>query len=172
MKNRIILFSALIVVLTWATQPPLSDTALTNDTQALEYCKTHNNTYIVVVWPRGFKALEFIITRLKGYASIKYAKTMMLNKKTMFLLFRALHKEMSYKTAKSFFKPYLTKHQQKPQLVAALLFQTDAPLEMILKWKYAIRALVGQSYYSFHINDYYCPETIEAAQAVFCDFNP
>lgn len=145
---------------------------LHNDIQALDYCMTHKNTYVVIVWPKGFDALEYIATQFNQYASVKYIKTMVFKKKSIFLLYRSLHRKMSYKSAKKYFKPYLPKHQRKPLPIAALVIETNAPLKTLLQWKREIRHHIGQRFYSIHINDYYSPETVEAAQAVFCDFNP
>lgn len=148
----------------------ISSTNIDNDSQAINYCKTHKNTYVVIIWPRGIEFLKYIVAHLHELSTVKYVKTMVFKRKSIFLLYCALHKEMSYKTAKKYFKPYLLDYQKKAEKLAALIIETDAPLESLLKWKREMRNHIGQKYYSLHINDYYWPETIEAAQAVFCDF--
>jgi hypothetical protein len=144
----------------------LSAIDIEKDSQALAYCKQNKNSYVVVVWPKGYTDLTYIIKKLNQYALVKYSKKFTCNKEDMFLLFRKLHREMSYKKAKKFFKPYM-KAVHAPYHLAALVLNTDAPIEQIVRWKYEIRDHIGAGFYSMHINDHYYPETIEAAQAVF-----
>lgn len=144
----------------------LLTTALLNDDQALAFCKQNQNTYIVIVWPKGYSHLEYIIERLNQHGSVKYVKQLALTKKQIFSLFCALHPEMSHGHAKKFFKPYIKMLSDEPFHVAALVLQIDASLEHIVSLKQEIRRHIGEMYYSFHINDYY-PETIEAANTLF-----
>lgn len=160
---------ACIVLITCCVKPnnkEVLQTTLNTDAQALSYCTQNSNTYIVVVWPKGYDHLEYIIKALNQYGSVKYIKQLMLTKKHMFLLFRALHTNMSYGNAKKFFKPYTKKLSHKIFPVAALVLQIDASLEHIVYLKQSIRKHIGEGYYSLHINDYYA-ETIEAAEALF-----
>lgn len=139
---------------------------LANDTQAVSYCFNTKNTYIALVWPRGFDQLDYVINTLNAHASVKYVKKCSLTKNRMFWLYRHLHK-MSYNTALKYFKPYITAKVTEPLQVAAIVFQTDEPLEKLLEWKKEMRAYIGQSYYSVHINDHYYPETMQAAYTIF-----
>lgn len=141
------------------------------DHEAFAYCQSHKYCYIVIVWPRGYSHLEYITEKLNEYAAVKYVKQMPLNADALFQLYRKLHTKMSYKSAKKYFKPYVSgvMKDYRPYNCAALVLYTDQPLEKIVAWKKEIRDHIGQSYYSIHINDYYYPGTIEAAQAVFKD---
>ncbi len=140
--------------------------ALLNDAQALAYCTQNPNTYIVIVWPKGYDHLPYIIESLNQHGSVKYVKHLVLTKKQIFSLFRTLHPEMSYGSAKKFFKPYINMLSYKHFAIAALVLQIDASLEQIVYLKHEIRRHIGEMYYSFHINDYYA-ETIEAAEELF-----
>ncbi len=172
MKRITIFLLACLMTLCINAQKPgktYFETDLANDAQALEFCESHNNSYVVIVWPRGYSCLDYIITKLNEHASVKYVKKMALKKPNIFLLYQKLHKSMSHKSAKKYFRPYISASSYKPLPMAALVLSTDAPLEMILALKKEIRDQIGESYYSIHINDRYSPETIEAAHAVFQD---
>ena len=142
-------------------------TCLANDAQAFAYCEQNKNTYVVIVWPKGYSHLSYITTTLNRYGSVKYVKNMILNKSQMFSLYRKLHTSMSYASAKKYFKPYTSAFHYEPLHVVALVFHTDAPLEKIISLKKKMRTHIGKSYYSLHINDYYDPGTLESARAVF-----
>jgi len=145
----------------------LPSTDLVNGAQALAYCQQTQDTYIVIVWPRGHHHLAYIIEKLNEHGSVKYVQNSVHNKKELFSLYRKLHKHMSYKSAKKYFKPYIRASSYKPLPIAALVFHTKDSLEKIIDWKKEIRDYIGESYYSIHINDHYDPGTIEAAHAVF-----
>ncbi len=144
---------------------PITD--LISDSQALAYCKHTENTYVVIVWPKGINHLGYIAEKLNDYASIKYIKKFVINKQHMFSLYRQLHKSMSYESSKKYFKPYIKASSHEPLHLAALLIETKAPIEEIWLWKKEMRDHIGEDWYSLHINDRYYPETIEAAHAVF-----
>lgn len=172
MKLHHYLVSLCVVVsglpaITHGTISPLK--GLISDTQALDYCKQTKNTYIVIVWPRGFDQLDYITKTLNSCESVvPYVKQFALTKKSMFWLYRKLH-TMSYQTAKKYFKPYASANLNEPLQLAALVLHTDKPLETILGWKKEIRNYIGASYYSIHINNVSGQETIDAARAVFKD---
>lgn len=149
-----------------------SATLVVNDAQALSYCKRTKSSYVVIVWPKGFSRIHYIIKTLNRYASVKYVKKFVCDDGQMFALYRALHKQMSYKSAKKYFKPYLKAYPHRPLGLAALILDTEAPLETIIRWKKEIRDHIGEGFYSIHINDHYDPETVEAAQAVFGGTHP
>jgi hypothetical protein len=147
--------------------PDLPVIDLAKDSQALAYCKRNKNTYVVIVWPKGYSHVGYIAEKLNQHASVKYIKKFTCTKQGMFSLYRKLHKRMSYTSARKYFKPYTRASWDKSLHLAAMVLDTDAPLASILSWKKEIRDHIGASYYSIHINDHYSPETIEAAHAVF-----
>ncbi len=140
---------------------------LRNDLQALTYCTQTPHTYVVIVWPKGYKQLNFIVKTLNSVGSVRYIKKPVLTKEQMFSLYRKLHLDMTYENAKKKFKPYVASLPSRPLCIAALVFHTDASLEEIVALKQKIRRSIGADYYSIHINDFHDPETVEAAQAVF-----
>lgn len=163
----IVLFLILEGALGAKTSVSLGEYSLKDDSQALNYCYSDPHSYVVIVWPKGFDSLEYIINKITEYASIKYVKIMPLNRKKAFLLYRKLHTSMSYKTAKKYFKPYISSDLHYTFHCAALVIHTDQSLDTLVKWKKEIRNYIGENFYSIHINDYYNPQTIEAAQAIF-----
>jgi hypothetical protein len=146
---------------------PLQGPLLKTDAEALAYCQATPNTYVVIVWPRGYNNLNYVIKELNQHGLVKYTKRMVINRDKMFALYRSVHKNLFYSSAKKYFKPY-TKASARGQLpVAALVFRTDISLQALIALKRTIRNVIGESFYSIHINDHYNPETLEAASAVF-----
>jgi hypothetical protein len=146
---------------------PLQGPLLKTDAEALAYCQATSNTYVVIVWPRGYSNLNYVIKELNQHGLVKYTKRMVINRDKMFALYRSVHKNLFYSNAKKYFKPY-TKASARGQLpVAALVFRTDLSLQELIALKRTIRNVIGESSYSIHINDHYHPETIEAANVVF-----
>jgi hypothetical protein len=146
---------------------PLQGPLLKTDAEALAYCKATPNTYVVIIWPKGYSHLGYAIKKLNQHGSVKYIKKMVINRGKMFALYRSVHKSMSYASAKKYFKPYTAASACEPLHIAALVYRTDASLEEIIELKKNIRDFIGESFCSIHINDYYDPGTLEAAVAVF-----
>ena len=139
---------------------------LKNDQEAFEFCTRTPNTYVVVVWPLGSSSLHYIINTLNRYGSVKYVKSHSYNKKSMFEVYRNLHRSFSDSTAKKYFKSYVrpswNDNQQLP--VFSIVFHTTKSFKKLLKLKKEIRSHIGQSYFSIHINDKWNPETFQAAE--------
>lgn len=140
---------------------------ITTDAQALVYCQQTPKTYITVVWPRGYKHLNCVVRRLNKGGSVAYVKTMTVNREQLFKLYRDMHPELSYQTATKYFGPYTHGVQGDKFTVAVLVFKTKKwyPGRRFLKEQ--IRAHIGASFYSIHMNDFYKRETVEAARSVF-----
>lgn len=159
------LFSALLMVRDCDTNNA-PEALLSNDQEALSYCQAKTNTYVGIVWPLGIEQLDYVINTLNQHAYVKYIKRIAFTKRDLFALYRHVHKRLSYKSAKKYFTPYIRSHLKKPYIIAALVIETNEPLEVIQGWKKEIRDTIGCGYQAFHINDHY-PETIEAAEALF-----
>lgn len=146
---------------------PLQGALLKTDAEALAYCEKTPNTYIVIVWPKGYSHLGYITKKLNQHGSVKYVKKLVVNKSKMFVLYRDVHANMSRANAKKYFKPYTAASERESLPIAALVFHTDASLPEIIALKRVIRDFIGEGFYSIHINDHYKPETLEAAHALF-----
>jgi hypothetical protein len=146
---------------------PLQGPLLKTDAEALAYCKVTPNTYVVIIWPKGYSHLGYTVKKLNQHGSVKYIKKMVINRGKMFALYRSVHKSMSYESAKKYFKPYTAASAFEPLHIVVLVFRTDLSLDEIRIVKKEIRDHIGASHSSIHINDHYDPETLEAAHAVF-----
>lgn len=151
---------ALVITTGASMSAPLSDAA------TIEYCMKHKKTYVAVIWPQGIAHADMIKKSIAKLGTIINTKTIMLNKKGFFLLYHNLHPRMTLATAERLFKPYLPHSLPSVSPCMAIVFDTSQTLEEIIEAKAALRALLGKSYYSIHINDQHF-QTIEAAQLFF-----
>ncbi|MFA6066845.1 MAG: hypothetical protein WC707_06715 [Candidatus Babeliaceae bacterium] len=133
-----------------------------NDQEAYQYCCTHKNSFIAIVWPIAQGHDHAIKKILNTYGTIKYQKKVLLNYDQAYHLLHTAHPHIRniaehvnwYFPAGTFEKP-------------ARIFIVICPsTEQIIACKHAIRKLFSLQYRSIHVNDTHL-ETISLAKFFF-----
>ena len=140
----------------------------TIDTLANNYCLTHPNTYIAIIWPRAKNHVEGMKDILSKCGTLLYQKTFDLLDDGPTLLYQLAHPGFFDAKLKKHIQNYIPEDMPQPYKFHAILFETDKTLTDIIYYKNLIRDYVGISYWSIHIDDYH-HEVINMSQLVFDD---
>lgn len=150
--------------------PGLSSSQLqrTFDMIANNYCLTHPNTYIAIIWPRAKNHVEGMKDILSKCGTLLYQKSFELLNDGPTLLYQLAHPGFFDAKLKKHIQNYIPEDMPQPYKFHAILFETDKTLTDIIYYKNLIRDYVGISYWSIHIDDYH-HEVINMSQLVFDD---
>lgn len=133
-----------------------------NDLEAYNYCMTHQNSFVCIVWPIAEGKDKEIKKILNKYGSIKYRKKIQLSYDQAYYLLKKAHPHIP--DMKEHVKWYFPGHTL--QKAARVFIVTFDDTETAVSCKHAIRNLFHLQYRSIHINDFHT-ETIELAQFFF-----
>lgn len=135
---------------------------INTDRQAYNYCITHPDTFIGIVWPITPGNDEKIKQIMRNYGTIHYQKNVRLTYDQAFTLLKTAHRHIS--DMKEHVRWYFPGDTFKKQ--ARIFVLTFNKSETAVACKHAIRHLFNLQYRSIHINDTH-DETIELAQFFF-----
>lgn len=150
------------------------------DADALQYCQTHENSFIAIVWPLAQGKETEIVEAFNRFGKIYYQKTMLIPETEIFKLVDIAHNSyfcdgvpflcdnQADKIAQ-FVKEHKQKYvpskdaAQQASRIFVLAFNDEKTATACKK---AIRTLFNIGFYSIHINDTH-DETLELAEHLF-----
>lgn len=137
-------------------QATKADTFTNQETDLLaqECCRKNNKTLIAIVWPRGQAHMELIKSMMKPNCTLLYEKNFYLQNDGAKHLDQIAHQSKKRKEIKYHETAYVPKGTPAPYKCTAILFETDMTKDNVVSMKYAIRDVIGATYFSIHIDDY------------------
>lgn len=138
------------------------------DLIAQDYCKTHPKTLVAIIWPLGEAFIESIKSIMESKCKLIYQKAFYLDNDGPKFLDQFAHPTKSYTSILKNAFNYIPFGMPAPYKFYTLLFKTNMPLSDVITMKNVIRASVGASYFSIHIDDYNS-ESQNLATMVFDD---
>jgi hypothetical protein len=125
------------------------------DLIAQHYCKNHTKTYVAIVWPRGESQINLIKSMMTAAnCELFYQKCFYLENDGPKFLDHMAHPEKPIHNIIKNAQNYIPAGMVGPYKFYTVLFKTEMPLSEIIFMKQNIRAAVGASYFSLHIDDF------------------
>ncbi len=138
------------------------------DDLAKHYCKNHTKTFVAIIWPRGQLYIDLIKSMMKPKCELLYQKCFYLENDGPKFLDQFAHPAKSASSILKNATNYIPVGMVGPFKFYTLLFKTEMPLADIIFMKNTIRAAIGASYFSIHIDDYNT-ESQQLCDAIFDD---
>jgi len=135
-----------------------------DDSQAFDYCMTHHNSFVAIVWPIAQGKDERIKRTLNKYGQIKYQKNLYFNPEQALALLTRAHYNAKIADMKEHFRWYFPSGTfEHPARIFVVKFKN---VNAATECKYAVRRLFNLQYRAIHINDTH-NETMELAELFF-----